>query len=324
MSRCHDGWNSTSSMRWPYLSWVRSSGSLRLASSPHRRTSSEPASRPMRCRSSTCQAAPSRSRPASRTGSAATSWPNSGGGWLVTSCVLAPVPGKAGSNSVMPLSCLAPHRLTRRSSLSSLSFADKRLLVICAVLAAAAGLLNVHPVGKVLPFLVSALALAALASLVGTAVDALGDRLGAGATGVVQSALGNLPELFVCIFALRAGLDEVVRAAIVGSILSNVLLVLGLAFIVGGVKHGVQRFAAPAARNIGMLLLLAVAALMLPALTDALHSPAEGHELAFSRVVAVVLLLVFALSLPAALARSDTPVTEDTDRDGHVRAWPLW
>jgi Ca2+:H+ antiporter len=207
---------------------------------------------------------------------------------------------------------------------SALSFSDKRLLVICVIAAAAAGILDAHPVGKIVPFVVSALALAALASLVGVAVDALGDKLGAGATGVVQSALGNLPELFVCIFALRAGLDDVVRAAIVGSVLSNVLLVLGMAFVVGGVKHGVQRFAAPAARNLGLLLLLAVAGLMLPALTDALHSPAHGHELAFSRVVAVLLLLVFALSLPAALARSDEPADEEHDADGHVRAWPLW
>jgi Ca2+:H+ antiporter len=207
--------------------------------------------------------------------------------------------------------------------MSSLSFADKRLLVLCVVLTAATGALDVHPLGKVLPFIVSALALAALASLVGVAVDALGDRLGAGATGVVQSALGNLPELFVCIFALRAGLDDVVRAAIVGSILSNVLLVLGLAFVVGGLKHGVQRFEAPTARNLGLLLLLAVAGLMLPALTDALHTPAHGHELAFSRVVAVVLLLVFALSLPAALARADAPITEEQDADGHARTWSL-
>jgi Ca2+:H+ antiporter len=209
---------------------------------------------------------------------------------------------------------------------SSLSFADKRLLGICAVLTAAAGTLDVHPLGKIVPFIVSALALAALASLVGVAVDALGDRLGAGATGVIQSALGNLPELFVCIFALRAGLDDVVRAAIVGSILSNVLLILGLGFLVGGLKHGVQRFPAPTARNLGLLLLLAVAAMMLPALTDALHSPAEGHELAFSRVVAVLLLLVFVLSLPAALARSEKPdeaAEQDEDMDGHARQWSL-
>ena len=59
-------------------------------------------------------------------------------------------------------------------------------------------------------------------------------------TGVVQSALGNLPELFVVLFSLHAHLYGVVRAAIVGSILANVLLVLGLAFLVGGLKHGKQ------------------------------------------------------------------------------------
>lgn len=207
--------------------------------------------------------------------------------------------------------------------MSSLSRGDLRLLGVCAVLTVAAGLLHLHPVGSVLPFAVAALALAALATLVGAAVDALGDRLGAGATGVLQSALGNLPELFVCIFALRAGLDDVVRAAIVGSILSNVLLVLGLAFVVGGLKHGVQKFHAPAARDLALLLLLAVAALMLPALTAALHEPAAGHELAFSRVVAGLLLVVFLLSLPAALARRGGPVPEEEDADGNARAWPL-
>ena len=207
--------------------------------------------------------------------------------------------------------------------MSSLTRRDVGLLIVCLVLAAAAGILDASPAGTVLPFAVAALALAALATLVGRCVDALGDALGAGATGVVQSALGNLPELFVCLFALRAGLNDVVRAAIVGSVLSNVLLVLGLAFVVGGLKHGTQRFDAERARSTGLLLLLAVSAMLLPALTSSLHSPAAKHELAFSRVVAVVLLLVFALSLPAALKRGG-PVDAEHDADGVVRAWPLW
>ncbi len=216
---------------------------------------------------------------------------------------------------------------------TALTRRDVRLLVICLVLAGAAGGLDLRPVGTVLPFAVAALALAALATLVGRCVDALGDRLGAGATGVVQSALGNLPELFVCIFALRAGLDDVVRAAIVGSVLSNVLLVLGLAFLVGGLKHGAQRFHAERARATGLLLLLAVGALLLPALTSALHTPARGHELALSRVTAVALLIVFGLSLPAALSRqsASTPADQDAsagpeqqDVDDSVREWPLW
>jgi Ca2+:H+ antiporter len=206
---------------------------------------------------------------------------------------------------------------------------DVGLLGVCIVLAIAAGLLDAHPVGRVLPFVIAALALAALATLVGRCVDALGDRLGAGATGVVQSALGNLPELFVCVFALRAGLDNVVRAAIVGSVLANVLLVLGLAFLVGGLKNGTQRFDSERARSVSLLLLLAVAGLLVPSLTFALHTPAAGHEVGFSRVAAVLLLLLFALSLPAALGRgsSENVSSEDADQqdsDGDLREWPLW
>ena len=67
----------------------------------------------------------------------------------------------------------------------------------------------------------SAGAMSVLASLVGLSVEQLGDRFGPGATGVLQSALGNLPELFICIFALRAGLVDVVRAALIGSILAK-------------------------------------------------------------------------------------------------------
>src|SRR5512143_1422666 len=149
---------------------------------------------------------------------------------------------------------------------------DVRLLGACAILTVASWALAETNSGPVAPFVVSAVALALLASLVGRAVDALGDRLGAGATGVVQSALGNLPELFVCIFALKAGLYDVVRAAIVGSILSNVLLVLGLAFVFGGLKHGRQRFSTDRSRTLALMLLLAVFALAIPSLTFALHT----------------------------------------------------
>jgi Ca2+:H+ antiporter len=153
----------------------------------------------------------------------------------------------------------------------------------------------------VLSFGCSAVAIALLASLVGRSVDRLGDRLGAGATGVLQSALGNLPELFIAFFALRAGLLTVVQSAIIGSILANLLLVLGLAFLVGGLKHGTQRFDHGRARTTCVLLALATAALVLPSLAAQLHSPAGGHETALSVAVALILLVVFALSLPASL-----------------------
>src|SRR5437763_1616578 len=80
-------------------------------------------------------------------------------------------------------------------------------------------------------------------------------------TGILQSALGNLPELLILIFALRSGLIAVVQATIVGSILANVALVLGIAFIAGGLRNGVQRFSGAGARDLGLSLLLGVAAL---------------------------------------------------------------
>jgi len=118
---------------------------------------------------------------------------------------------------------------------------DLVVLGLAIALTAAAGLTHAIPSGAVVPFFAAAGAVAVLASLVGRSVEQLGDRFGPGATGALQSALGNLPELFIALFALRAGLVTVVQSALIGSILANLLLVLGMAFIVGGIKHGTQK-----------------------------------------------------------------------------------
>jgi Ca2+:H+ antiporter len=182
-----------------------------------------------------------------------------------------------------------------------LSKRDRITISVTVVAALAAGFLHFGHMNVVLAFVVSALALATLASLVGRSVEALGDRLGPNATGILQTALGNLPELFVILFALKAGLYGVVKATIVGSILANVLLVLGVAFVVGGLKHGRQRFAAEDSRTLGLMFTLAVFILAVPSLTSAMHTPAESHERVVSVVVSVVMLVLFALSLPATL-----------------------
>ena len=183
-----------------------------------------------------------------------------------------------------------------------------------------AGLAHYGGWNSVLAFVVSAAAVCLLASLVGRSVEQLGDRFGPGATGVLQSALGNLPELFICIFSLKAGLVDVVRAALVGSILANLLLVLGLAFLVGGLKHGPQQLGSERARTITTLMLLSVTAMAIPSLAHWLHTPADEHEAAFSVIVSVVLLGLFALSLPFALKRSD----DDGSPAGHEQPrWPL-
>jgi Ca2+:H+ antiporter len=175
----------------------------------------------------------------------------------------------------------------------------------------------------VLAFVVAALAIALLASVVGRSVEQLGDRFGSGATGVLQSALGNLPELFIGFFALKAGLVAVVQAAIIGSILSNILLVLGLGFLVGGLKHGVQRFDSNRARTSTVLMVLATGALVMPSLAAYVHAPAAPHERTLSLIVSIVLLGVFLLSLPSALKRS--PVNPSATADEHSGGrWPLW
>src|SRR5436305_1087643 len=194
--------------------------------------------------------------------------------------------------------CLAarrsrPHRhdhgwvgIWQHRGVQRVSVGDVRLFVLGGVLAVLAGVTRYADLGHVLAFVVSGLSLAVLAALVGRSVDNLGDRFGSGATGVLQSALGNLPELFVCIFALRAHLLVVVEAAIIGSILGNILLVLGLAFLVGGLRNGVQRCDGDRARTTTSLMLLAVAGMLVPSLASYVHTAASRHERALSVITA--------------------------------------
>ncbi|HVU81572.1 MAG TPA: calcium/proton exchanger [Rhodanobacteraceae bacterium] len=184
----------------------------------------------------------------------------------------------------------------------------------------AAGATRFAHAGAVLAFLCSGLAVALLAALVGRSVEQLGDRFGAGATGVLQSALGNLPELFIALFALKAGLVMVVQAALIGSILANLLLVLGLAFTVGGLRHGPQNIDSQRARATAVLMLLAVAAMVVPSLASYVHTPAAPHEDAMSLVVAVILLVLFAITLPASL--KSKPAGDAAEQHEPPR-WPL-
>jgi Ca2+:H+ antiporter len=171
-------------------------------------------------------------------------------------------------------------------------------LAITAALVAIAATCNYAGLGHVLTFALSAVALAALARMVGHATEQLGARLGSGGAGVVQSALGNLPELFIALFALNKGLVDVVQAALVGSILANSVLVLGLAFVLGGLRNGPQRFSSSRARTISTLTLLAAATMAMPSLTHAFHTSARPHEEALSLICASVLIVVFVATLP--------------------------
>ena len=198
---------------------------------------------------------------------------------------------------------------------------DRVLGALGLVLTLVAGLTK--GIGGLTAFIAAGLALAVLATLVGSAVEAMGNSVGPAMIGILQSALGNLPELLILVFALNKGLTGVVQATLVGSILANVALILGAAFVVGGLKHGTQKFSGAAARDIGLTLMLAVFALAVPSLTSTLHTPAAGHERALSVIVAIVLLVAFGLLLVYTLQqeranRSDVPVVH------HEGGWPLW
>ena len=208
------------------------------------------------------------------------------------------------------------------------SSSDRKLIAICIAATIAAGVFH-NSNGPIVAFVVAGIALASLASLVGRCVEAIGDKLGPGATGVLQSFLANLPEIFVILFALKAGLYDVVKATIVGSVLANVLLVAGLAFVVGGLKHGRQRFSEVASRQLGLMLLLSVSVLAIPTLTSTLHTPAAGHERAITIVISLLLLALFAASLPDILRTGAGPTTSSTEaiaarsETEHHGAWSL-
>jgi len=177
----------------------------------------------------------------------------------------------------------------------------------------------------VVAFVISGVSLATLAGVVGMGTEQIGKRLSPGATGVLQGALGNLPELMVGIFSLRAGLVTVVQSALVGSILANTLLVLGLAFVAGGLKNGVQRFNKDQPRMIATLMMLAVSAITVPTLAANLHTAAERHIGDMSIAVSIVLLIVFACSIPVSLAPGD-PISPDEcsiPPEQHA-TWPTW
>ncbi|MGI8813079.1 MAG: calcium/proton exchanger [Pyrinomonadaceae bacterium] len=174
---------------------------------------------------------------------------------------------------------------------------EKVIIGLCVLATIFSGVLHFTVANAVFTFGVAAVALALLAVIVGDATEQLGSRLGPGATGILQAALGNMPELFVGIFALRAGLVELVQAALIGSILGNALLVFGIALFLGGLKNGTQRFKSEPPKMIATLMIIAVSALMIPTLARYLHTPAEPHVDSLDIVCSVVLLVLLAANI---------------------------
>ncbi len=180
--------------------------------------------------------------------------------------------------------------------------------------------------GEIWVFVLSALGVIPMARYIGEATEALAHFTGPRVGGLLNATLGNAAELIITIFAIREGLLDLVKASITGSILGNLLLVLGMSIVVGGVRHGVQSFHRQQATNNAILLTLAIVALVVPSLFSHYISPDWSVQVeALSLGVAGVMILLYVLGLIFSFKRSDGPLTatQSEKRRPAKHVWPM-
>ena len=183
---------------------------------------------------------------------------------------------------------------------------------VTAVLSAAAVAAGLLHAPTLLVFGLSALALIGLAWVLGQATDSLGTHTGPRLGGIRNATFGNAAELIITIFALSAGLTTVVKASIIGSVIGNVLLVLGMSVLVGGLKNGAQKFSQTVAGANSAMLVIVVIGLALPTIfanTGPQESPLAGEYLSIG--VAVVLVILYVLSLVFYFDNPEASATEE-------------
>lgn len=175
-------------------------------------------------------------------------------------------------------------------------------------------------------FTAAAIAILPLAAWMGRATEQLADRAGEGIGGLLNATFGNAAELIIALSALRAGLHDVVKASIAGSIVGNILLVMGAAMLAGGLRYKEQNFNAPGVRSQATMLTLAAIALITPAAYNSVATEfAPRGQGALSVSISVVLLavyacfLVFSLRTHAGLFTGSAAPSEGE----HADPWPL-
>ena len=185
-----------------------------------------------------------------------------------------------------------------------------------------------HAQSPVAIFICSCLAIIPLAGWLGKATEHLAEKTGEGIGGLLNATFGNAAELIIALVALRQGLYDIVKASLTGSILGNILLVLGASCLAGGLKHKDLRFNAGGARMMSTMLTLAAIALVLPASFHFLVHPIADVERNLSLEISVVLLICYALSLLFSLhthkqlfigTAAEAAKVEDVGHD----KWPL-
>jgi Ca2+:H+ antiporter len=176
-------------------------------------------------------------------------------------------------------------------------------------------------------FVASALSLVPLAAVLGRATEETAIYTGPKIGALLNATLGNLAELIIAFAALREGLDEVVKASIAGSIIGNILIVLGLSLVVGGLKNGVQTFDAQAAAVNATMMVLAVIALVVPGIfvlggADTERLSAHDAE-RLSDGVALVMLVTYGLYLAFSLFQK-SPGEREQEHETSTPSMPLW
>lgn len=169
-----------------------------------------------------------------------------------------------------------------------------RLLLIFLPIAVIAELFHL---GEVVIFVASALAIIPLAGLLGDGTEALAERTGPRVGGLLNASLGNAAELIITLIAINAGRLELVKASIIGSILGNLLFVLGLSILLGGLKHGLQQFDRHRVSIDANLVILAAIAISVPSLFNELIEPNAFDVELLSLTTAGIVLLLYALSI---------------------------
>jgi Ca2+:H+ antiporter len=197
---------------------------------------------------------------------------------------------------------------------AALGRTERIVLAVVAAFTVLAGLAHYAGWPSGLAFALATVALAGLAHVVGLATEQVGHRYGPSVTGVLQSTLGNLPELFVVIFALREGEVVVAQTSIIGSIFANALLVLGVVIVVGArvAPDGVMRFKQRLPMDTSTLLLVTSFIIVIIGLAHASHDPAAKHVRELSSIGAVALLLVY-IAWVIPYVRSDSAATEASE-----------
>ncbi len=197
---------------------------------------------------------------------------------------------------------------------------ERIALLLIVLLTALAGVANYQSWAAVPRFALATLALAGLAWVVSFATEQLGERFGPAVTGMLQSTLGNLPELFVVIFALQKGELVVAQTAIIGSIFANALLVLGLVIVVGARRapDGTMRFSRRLPSDTATLLQATVFIIVLLGLSLGSHDPASHHVKEISVVGAVCLLVVYLAWVVPYLRSDERPDVEGRAGEGRA------